>query len=79
MVNESHTAVESNNAQLQRAIEHKNRLLDYDRQSARRTEVIDDETDYYKGVDEEKVREHRHGSRLDKKFSLNLKTGIFRP
>ena len=56
MVNESHTAVESNNAQLQRAIEHKNRLLDYDRQSARRTEVIDDETDYYKGVDEEKIR-----------------------
>merc|ERR1711892_859357 len=62
------------NDQLQRAVDHKNRLLDYDRQSARRTEVVDDETDYYRGVDEEKVREHRHGSRLDKKFSLNLKT-----
>ena len=64
-----------NSEALQRAIDHKNRLLDYDRQSARRTEVIDDETDYYKGVDEEKIRAHRHGSRLDKKFSLNLQTG----
>ena len=63
------------NEALQRAIDHKNRLLDYDRQSARRTEVIDDETDYYKGVDEEKIRQHRHGSRLEKKFTLNLKTG----
>lgn len=40
----------------------------------RRTQVIDDETDYYKGVKEEKIREKKHGSRKDKKFTLNLLT-----
>ena len=57
-----------------RAVEHKNRLLDYDRRSTRRTKVIDDHTDYYKGVSEDKIREHRHGSRINRKFTLNLKT-----
>ena len=57
-----------------RAVEHKNRLLDYDRRSARRTEVIDDQTDYYKGICEEKIREQRHGSRINRKFTLNLQT-----
>ena len=51
------------------------RLLDFDRNATRRTEVVDDESDYYKGVDEEKVREQRHGSRLNKKFTLNLESG----
>lgn len=32
---------------LQRAIDHKNKLLDYDRTSAKRTQVIDDESDYF--------------------------------
>jgi len=51
------------------------RLLDFDRNATRRTEVVDDESDYYKGVDEAKVREQRHGSRLNKKFTLNLESG----
>jgi len=59
---------------LAKAIEHKNRLLDFDRNATRRTEVVDDESDYYKGVDEAKVREQRHGSRLNKKFTLNLES-----
>ena len=37
--------------------------------------MIDDETDYYKGLDEQKIREERYGSRLNKKFTLNLDTG----
>ena len=32
---------------LQKAIEHKNKLIDYDRSSAKRTQVIDDESDYF--------------------------------
>ena len=32
---------------LQQAIEHKNKLIDYDRTSAKRTQVIDDESDYF--------------------------------
>ena len=50
-------------------------MLDFDRNATRRTEVVDDESDYYKGVDEAKVREQRHGSRLNKKFTLNLESG----
>jgi hypothetical protein len=32
---------------LKQAIEHKNRLIDFDRSSAKRTQVIDDELDYF--------------------------------
>jgi hypothetical protein len=35
----------------QRALEHKNRLLEFDRTSASRTKVFDDQTDYYEVVD----------------------------
>ncbi len=36
-----------NNEDLNLAIEHKNRLIDFDRSSAKRTQVIDDELDYF--------------------------------
>lgn len=32
---------------LRKAVEHKNKLIDYDRTSAKRTQVIDDESDYF--------------------------------
>lgn len=34
---------------LDKALRHRNKLLEFDRNSSKRTEVIDDETDYYKG------------------------------
>lgn len=60
---------------LKKALARKDMLLDFDRNSSKRTEVVDDETDYYRGVDEEKIREVRHGSRLNKKFCLDLGAG----
>jgi hypothetical protein len=32
---------------VKKAIEHKNKLIDFDRTSAKRTQVIDDESDYF--------------------------------
>lgn len=64
------------------AIEHKNKLLEYDNTCAKRTQVIDDESDYYfTGVgswltkeerdtissEEKRKREKRYSSRLNKK------------
>ena len=66
---------------------HKNRLLEYDRTSEKRTQVIDDESDYF-SVDNDKwlnkeqrqklkerqkeLHEQRHGSRLNKKFNFDF-------
>jgi hypothetical protein len=36
-----------NTEDLDQAIQHKNKLIDFDRSSAKRTEVIDDEMDYF--------------------------------
>jgi hypothetical protein len=63
---------------LRQAIEHKNKLIEYDRTSAKRTQVIDDESDYFStnskwvtskqkallDVKESELREKRFGSRL---------------
>merc|ERR1712150_433721 len=65
----------------------KNRLLEYDRTSEKRTKVIDDESDYF-SVDaykwmtseqkiklkerENELREKRHGSRLDRKIDFDF-------
>merc|ERR1711997_924270 len=65
----------------------KNRLLEYDRTSEKRTKVIDDESDYF-SVDaykwmtpeqksklkekEKEIREKRHGSRLDRKIDFDF-------
>jgi len=72
-------------ASLQKAIAHKERLLEYDKNCTRRTKVLDDEADYFsdnrwlskKDRDtlakrEKELREKRHTSRLDKKFTLDF-------
>ena len=70
----------------------KNRLLEYDRTSEKRTKVIDDESDYfatdaYKWMTpeqksklkerEQELREKRHGSRLDRKIDFDFAGQIF--
>lgn len=56
---------------LTNAIELRDRLLDYDRQSARRTTVIDDQSDYFEIdsntwlTDEEKADLHRQNAKLE--------------
>ena len=56
---------------LTNAIELRDRLLDYDRQSARRTTVIDDQSDYFEIdsntwlTDEEKADLHRQKAKLE--------------
>lgn len=37
----------ADNDSLRKAIEHKNKLIDFDRTSAKRTQVIDDQSDYF--------------------------------
>ena len=65
----------------------KNKLLEYDRTSEKRTKVIDDESDYF-AVDSDKwltqeqrkklkekekaVHDQRHGSRLNKKYTFDF-------
>jgi hypothetical protein len=63
---------------LRKAIEHKNKLIEFDRTSAKRTQVIDDESDYFStnskwlsakqkaqlDAKEAELREKRFGSRL---------------
>lgn len=71
----------------QKAIEHKNRLLEFDKTSAKRTRVIDDECDYFstnstkwmssKERDtfkkkEQELQEKRHESRRNKKVTLDF-------
>ncbi|XP_053678379.1 activating signal cointegrator 1 [Anopheles nili] len=68
------------------ALATRNRLLEYDRNSEKRTTVIDDESDYFKtnsvwlsdaerqAVErlEAQVRENRHASRLSRKITLDF-------
>ncbi|CAH1254531.1 TRIP4 [Branchiostoma lanceolatum] len=65
---------------------HKNKLLEYDRTSAKRTQVLDDEADYFSVENqwlskderealkkrEDELREQRFGSRLTRKVTLDF-------
>jgi activating signal cointegrator 1 len=71
---------------LKDALAFRDRLLEYDRQSERRTTVIDDESDYFKAnsvwlTDEERkklkdledqLKSKKHASRLDKKVTIDF-------
>ncbi|XP_077554908.1 activating signal cointegrator 1 [Haemaphysalis longicornis] len=71
---------------LAKAIEHKNRLLEYNRTSERRTRVIDDNSDYYSSDNkwltpeqrelirkkEEELRAEQHASRRQQKVTLDF-------
>ncbi|XP_037511593.1 activating signal cointegrator 1 isoform X1 [Rhipicephalus sanguineus] len=71
---------------LAKAIEHKNRLLEYDRTSERRTRVIDDNADYYSSDNkwltleqremirkkEQELRAEQHASRRQQKVTLDF-------
>lgn len=73
-------------SQLEKAIAHKDKLLDYDRTSAKRTQVIDDESDYFNTNSkwlnqeqrsklekkQEEIREKRFGSKIGKTFTLDF-------
>lgn len=68
------------------ALAQRNRLLDYDRNSARRTEIIDDESDYFKNNSvwlseeerqkltklENELEEKKHASRKSKTITVDL-------
>lgn len=68
------------------ALAQRNRLLDYDRNSARRTEVIDDESDYFKNNNvwlsdaekkklealEKELQEKKHESRRQKTVTVDI-------
>lgn len=71
---------------LEDAVAQRDRLLDYDKNSERRTTVIDDESDYFKSNSvwlneeekkrlvslEEQLRDQKHASRLSKKVTLDF-------
>ncbi|XP_071512017.1 activating signal cointegrator 1-like [Diadema antillarum] len=72
---------------IDKAIAHKERLIEYDKTSERRTQVMDDQSDYFSSDSnqwlsgkekgdlrrrEDELREQRHGSRLQKKFTLDF-------
>ncbi|XP_074862770.1 activating signal cointegrator 1 [Carettochelys insculpta] len=74
-------------AGLEMAVKHKDKLLEFDRTSVRRTQVIDDESDYFatdsnqwlsqqerKALQkrEEELRELRHASRLARKITIDF-------
>ncbi|XP_028416961.1 activating signal cointegrator 1-like [Dendronephthya gigantea] len=85
---ESWNAKASEDEELKRrkATELKDRLLEYDRTSVRRTKVIDDESDYFASDSkwlskkerkilkekEDKLQKLKHGSRRDKKVTLDF-------
>lgn len=68
------------------ALATRNRLLEYDRSSEKRTTIIDDESDYFKASSvwlsdserkklkkiEDEMREKKHGSRLNRKITLDF-------
>lgn len=68
------------------AVAMRNRLLDYDRMSEKRTTVIDDESDYFRTNSvwlsdeeraklkkiEEKMKEKKHASRRDQKITIDF-------
>ncbi|KAL3865392.1 hypothetical protein ACJMK2_042783 [Sinanodonta woodiana] len=71
---------------LEKAIQHKDKLLEYDQTSARRTQVIDDESDYFSTDSkwmsdseraalkkrEDELRAQRFASRKDRKVTLDF-------
>ncbi|XP_045150891.1 activating signal cointegrator 1 [Echinops telfairi] len=72
---------------LEKAVKHKEKLLEFDRNSVRRTQVIDDESDYFASDSnqwlsklerealqkrEGELRELRHASRLSKKVTIDF-------
>ncbi|XP_063268533.1 activating signal cointegrator 1 isoform X1 [Prinia subflava] len=72
---------------LEKAVKHKDKLLEFDRTSVRRTQVIDDESDYFSTDSnqwlskqerealqkrEQELRELRHASRLAKKITIDF-------
>lgn len=74
-------------AGLEKAMQHKDKLLEYDRTSVRRTQVLDDESDYFASDSnqwlspgereklrkkEEELRDLRHASRKDRKITLDF-------
>nr|XP_061830899.1 activating signal cointegrator 1-like [Nerophis lumbriciformis] len=74
-------------AGLEKAVQHKEKLLEYDRNSVKRTQVLDDESDYFATESnqwlstaerdklrkkEEELRELRHVSRKDRKITLDF-------
>ncbi|KFP92097.1 Activating signal cointegrator 1, partial [Apaloderma vittatum] len=74
-------------AGLEMAMKHKDKLLEFDRTSVRRTQVIDDESDYFATDSnqwlskqerealqkrEQELRELRHASRLTKKITIDF-------
>lgn len=74
-------------AGLEKAVQHKEKLLEYDRNSVRRTQVLDDESDYFATESnqwlspsereklkkkEEELRELRYASRKDRKITLDF-------
>ncbi|XP_022096510.1 activating signal cointegrator 1-like isoform X2 [Acanthaster planci] len=74
-------------AGLDKALKHKDKLIEYDKTSVRRTQVIDDESDYFSTdsnqwlTSEERAKlerrkqelmEQKHGSRLRKTFTLDF-------
>ncbi|XP_034736954.1 activating signal cointegrator 1 [Etheostoma cragini] len=74
-------------AGLEKAVQHKDKLLEYDKNSVRRTQVLDDESDYFATesnqwlspnereklrIKEEELRELRHASRKDRKITLDF-------
>ncbi|XP_054627276.1 activating signal cointegrator 1 isoform X2 [Dunckerocampus dactyliophorus] len=74
-------------AGLEKAVQHKEKLLEYDRNSVKRTQVLDDESDYFATESnqwlpaaerdklrkkEEELRELRHASRKDRKITLDF-------
>ncbi|XP_072760457.1 activating signal cointegrator 1 [Anoplolepis gracilipes] len=68
------------------SLKQRDKLLEFDRNSARRTKVIDDESDYYQSIntwlsaeDREKLRKQeseaharKHASRLDKRVTIDF-------
>lgn len=70
----------------EKAVQHKNKLLEFDKTSVRRTQVIDDESDYFSTDNrwlsktekaklkkrEEELRAQRHASRKDRKITLDF-------
>ncbi|XP_054756269.2 activating signal cointegrator 1-like [Lytechinus pictus] len=76
-----------NPSSIDRAIAHKDKLIEFDKTSVRRTKVHDDQSDYFSSDTnqwlstkertelkkrEEDLREKKHGSRLNKNFTLDF-------
>ncbi|XP_011869583.1 PREDICTED: activating signal cointegrator 1 [Vollenhovia emeryi] len=74
------------NKNLEDSLKQRDKLLDFDRNSARRTKVIDDESDYYQSnsiwlshdernklqKQEEEALARKHASRLDRKVTIDI-------